>query len=63
MQTVSRYYSNAFTGEITRVRITLFLLSLKWHMSGQVSIFVGQSKTFIGLNERRNVRFSEKYAY
>ena len=27
MQTVSRYYSNAFTGEKTRVRITLFLLS------------------------------------
>ena len=27
MQTVSRYYSNAFTGEITRVRIALFLLS------------------------------------
>lgn len=27
MQTVSRYYSNAFTGEITRVRITLFLRS------------------------------------
>ena len=25
---MSRYYSNAFTGEITRVRITLFLLSL-----------------------------------